>query len=149
MVQLIDAGNVASRGRLRRPPPKFLRSVAPPVDLESIDSGGIAPSRPLPFPFSIQLTPPVRQACIVASVALSAIGCLIGIASGWSLLFGLTALACGLLGMQDNRKRDLATMGLVLSVIAIFLGSAQIGFDAWTKYDAKRWVDELQGVQAP
>ena len=69
------------------------------------------------------------------------LGCLIGIATGWSILFGLCGLVVALLGMTA-KKRDLATMGLVVSVIAIFLGFGQIAYQFWVEYATEKWINE-------
>lgn len=101
-------------------------------------------SRLLPFPFALALTRAARRRCSIASNAFGTVGCLIGITTGWALLFGLVGLGLGLLGMQSKKDRELATMGLVLSVIAIFLGIGQIGFDIWTRIESQRMINEFR-----
>lgn len=116
-----------------------------PIDLSlATVSVPVSEQQPLPFPFSISLSNVARYRCSIVSGVLGTIGCLIGITTGWALFCGVVGLGFGLVGMQ-TKKRDLATMGLVLSVVAIFIGFAQIGFDVWTRFESQRWINELQG----
>lgn len=82
----------------------------------------------------------------MASVGLGAFGCLIGIGSPLSAIIGAMGVLCGLIGTQSKRN-DMATLGLVLSVIALFLGVGQVAFDVWTRYQSREWIRELQGIQ--
>ena len=119
-----------------------------PVDLNGRMSVADAArvSQSLPYPLSIDLSERGRHRCAVASVVCGAVACLTGIMSPWSILLGVVGIGLGVMGMQAKR-RDLATMGLVLSVLAIFLGFAQIGSSIWTRYQSRRWLNELQGIK--
>lgn len=92
-----------------------------------------------------QMSDPRRYQFAVASVACGGFACLVGLFNGWAVLFGIVAIGLGVLGMGSQR-RDLATMGLVLAVMAIFLGFGQIGADLWAKYQSRNWLNELQGI---
>lgn len=94
----------------------------------------------LPWFLNLELSEQAQERCGAVSVGLGVLGCLLGIATGWSILFGIVGLAVGLLGMTAKR-RDLATMGLVVSVIAMFLGFAQIANYIWVEYSTDKWFD--------
>ena len=100
----------------------------------------------LPWFLNMELSEEVRHRFAIASAGIGAIGCILGITSGWTVIFGVIGIACGLVAMA-SKKRELATMGLVLSVIALFLGFSQIAFSLWTQYSSQRWIEELQGIQ--
>lgn len=121
-----------------------------PVDLNGETSaaslGLDTITQSLPYPLSVDLSERGRHNCAIASVVCGVLACLTGIMSAWTILLGLIGIALGVMGMQ-SKHRDLATMGLVLSVLAIFLGFWQIGFDLWTKYQSRQWLDELQGIE--
>lgn len=100
----------------------------------------------LPFPMSIPFSELGRKRSAIASVVLGSLGCLWGLFSGWAIVLGMLGVALGLIGMLSHRDRDTATMGLVLSVIAFFLGAGQIAFHFWVQYASQRWIDDLQGI---
>lgn len=100
----------------------------------------------LPFPMSIPLTVLGQKRSAIASVIFGSVGCLWGLFSGWAIVLGVIGVGLGLIGMRNKRQRDTATMGLVLSVIAFFLGAGQIAFDIWVQYSSQQWIDDLQGI---
>jgi O-antigen ligase len=69
------------------------------------------------------------------------LACLVGFGSSWALIPAMVGVACGIAGMQ-SRRRDLAATGLVISVVAIFLGFAQVGAIIWTKYQSRQRINE-------
>lgn len=87
-----------------------------------------------------------RHHCAVASVTCGSLSCLLGFFTGWSILLSFVAIPLGVMGMQA-RRRDLALLGLVLAVIGMFLGFFQIGSGLWAKYQSRRWINDLQGIQ--
>ena len=78
-----------------------------------------------------------------AAVWIGGFGCLIGLRTFWAVLPAVLGIACGIWGMR-TRRRDLATTGLAVSVLALFLGFAQFGYDLWTKHQSQQLIYELQ-----
>lgn len=95
----------------------------------------------LPWFLNMEMSDQAKERCGAVSVGFGVLGCLLGIATGWSLIMGMVGLAIGLLGMTA-KKRDLATMGLVVSVIAMFLGVAQIANHFWVEYSTNKWIED-------
>lgn len=118
-----------------------------PVDLSSPSASTPFPvvQQTLPFATRLALSDKGRRRCATTSVVLGALGCLLGIATGWTIVLAVLGIAFGVLGMPE-KDRDLATIGLVLSVIALFLGFWQIGYGIWIRYVTRRWLDDLQGI---
>ena len=142
--RLIDTELLTDKPPVRRPP----------VQLAVLSDGDSAPppgalmglGLVLRIQSSIeQLSAPRRYQFAVASVVCGGLACLVGLINGWAILFGIVAIGFGVLGM-GARHRDLATMGLVLAVLAIFLGFGQIGIDLWAKYQSRNWLNDLQGI---
>jgi|GEM_PF-7095007 len=95
----------------------------------------------LPWFLNMELSEQALERCGAFSVGAGVLGCLLGIATGWGILLGFCGLVVGLLGMTA-KKRDLATMGLVVSVIAIFLGIGQITYHFWLEYATDKWIKD-------
>ena len=97
----------------------------------------------LPWFLNYELDNKARERCGAISIGLGVLGCLLGIATAWAMLLGVAGVAFGLVGMAA-KDRDLATMGLVVSVIALFVGVVHIGFNiysimgGWELIDAAR-----------
>ena len=115
------------------------------VAAKSSGSSALGPAS-LPFPMSIPLNVLGQKRSAIASVILGSLGCLWGLFSGWAIVLGVIGVGLGLIGMRSQRQRDTATMGLVLSVIAFFLGGGQIAFDIWVQYSSQQWIDDLQRI---
>lgn len=128
------------------------RTVAQLGDNESLDRSIASESfrevlsnvqQVLPWFLSFQLDDKARERCGGISVGLGVLGCLLGIATWWGLLFGVAGLAIGLLGMAA-KDRDLATMGLVVSVLAMFVGVMRIGFNVYDMVEAWRIIEDAR-----
>lgn len=130
---------------IRRSPVKLRSRLSAVAELESNSNvvGDVLDNvkQVLPWFLNIELSEQTLERCGAFSVGAGVLGCLIGIATGWSILFGLCGLVVALLGMTA-KKRDLATMGLVVSVIAIFLGFGQIAYQFWVEYATEKWINE-------
>ena len=126
-------------------------SDVPPIRRRPVDLSNASAAKPasveqaLPFPIVIGFSDQGRRRCAIASVILGSVGCLLGIATGWAIVLGALGIAFGVLGMPA-KHRDLATMGLVLCVLTLFLGFWQVGYDVWVRYASQRWLEDLQGT---
>ena len=94
----------------------------------------------------VQIDDRTRAACAHATVWVGAVACLIGVVSVWSVLPATVGIVLGILGMK-TRRRDLATTGLVIAVLALFLGFAQFGYDIWISYQNQQLIDGWQEQQ--
>lgn len=117
-----------------------------PVDSEHVATGNVWKDIYLPLLQGTSLTERQRHHCAVASVTCGSLSCLLGFFTGWSIFMSLIAILLGLMGMRA-RRRDLATLGVILAVIGMFLGFFQIGSGLWAKYESRRLIQEWQGLQ--
>ena len=115
-----------------------------PVDLGKVEATA-APATAVPTVTARpgRISGRTRQICAYASVWIGAVACLIGLGSVWAIVPATAAMALGVLGMRAQR-RDLATTGLIISVLALFLGFAQIGIGIWTKHQSQQLIDGFQ-----
>ena len=97
----------------------------------------------LPWFLSYELDDKTRERCGAISIGLGVLGCLLGIITSWGLLLGVAGIAIGLLGMAA-KDRDLATMGLVVSVIAMFVGIVHIGFNIYSVFGGWQIIDSAR-----
>ena len=112
-----------------------------PVDLHCRTSS--APVTKAGSIVPVHINDRTRTTCAHATVWVGAAGCLIGVVSVWSVFPATVGIVLGILGMK-TRRRDLASTGLVISVLALFLGFAQFGYDMWTKYQSQQLIDGFQ-----
>ena len=127
------------------PVPVTHHPTEPPIRRSPVHISGVSPS-PVVAPTTtptIQFSDRTRFLCALASVWVGTVACLIGLASLWSVLPAVVGISLGVIGMT-SRRRDLASTGLVIAVLAMFLGFAQFGYDIWTKHQSQQLLNGYQ-----
>lgn len=94
----------------------------------------------LPFPLSIPLSENGYHWCAVTSVVLGVVAIFVGLFTAWNLPISIIGIGFGVKGMEA-RRRDLATMGLVLCVMSVFVVIFSMIWNAWVRYAASQIVD--------
>lgn len=101
------------------PPPTLPASTAP-------QQFGLPPPRP-----AVYEQRGLVDVAAVASIVLGALALLLGVFFSWSLLLGFVGLGAGLWGFR-SRWRQMAVIGLLLSLMGIAGSSARLAYDSFT-----------------
>ena len=124
------------------PPIRRSRVVLPEeVSVDQLQEQLVTTHQVLPFLLNFHLSDVTRGRFAIASVVLGVIACLLGFASAWAALLGIAAAISAVLGMPVEERRDQATLGLVLAMIAIFVGIGHVAFDLWIQRASQQMID--------
>jgi hypothetical protein len=76
----------------------------------------------------------------IASLVLGSLALLLGVFFSWALVFGFLGIGAGLWGFK-SRWRQIAVIGLLVSMMGVFGSSARLVYDAFTWWTGQSLFD--------